>query len=898
MIAPIPFQQIGRIPAPGDNVAIAVRRIEAGVIILLPAGAVALPFTVLEGHRFAIGAIRPGEPLLSWELPFGVALREIRPGEYVCNSTILAALRDRHVDFPIPAEPNFKDHFELFQLDETSFRPGRQVEPVAQPGTFQGFDRGSRRGAGTRNFIAVIGTSSMTASLARLVADHFKRISERYPNIDGVVAVAHTEGGGPGRPNNLDFILRCLAGFMVHPNLAAVLAVDFGAEPVNNALLNRFINEKGYPLDAIPHRFMSVAGNLQQTFRDACAQVESWLESANACSRTAQPIRNLKLALQCGGSDAFSGVSGNPVAGLVAREIIRHGGSANLAETDELFGAEPYILRNVRDVETARAFLAQLRKFQERVGWHGLSAESNPSGGNQFRGLYNISLKSIGAALKKSPDTRLDYVIDYAERMTAPGFYFMDSPGNDLEGIAGQVASGCNMILFTTGNGSVTNFPFVPTIKVMTNSGRFELLSRDMDVNAGRYLEGVPMETIGQETFELALRIASGQRSVGEKAGHAQVQLWREWRQTDRSRLSRLQNAPKPSGQPLRVTSNGGPPKELKANYRAYPTESGFATDQIGLIVPTSLCSAQIGRMIAEKLNRTAQHSDVTRYVALPHTEGCGVSGDDAIRLLERTMAGYLRHPSVRRGLLLEHGCEKTHNDAMRNFLAEHGLSADRFGWASVQLDGGIDNVTRKVVSWFTANRGPALRNRVETSLQNLRLGLLTAGEVPEELADAFAELARIIVEAQGTIVAPQNATLWRAPKFRELLADASTIEPTLAYGDVLGKSGFHMMETPTEHFVETATGLAATGVDLMLAFVAGPPQQAHPMIPLLQISVPGNHKSSDDFDLVADLGRGDLFPQLLELTLRTASGAYVPKLFANGNIDFQVTRGWLGVST
>ena len=230
--------------------------------------------------------------------------------------------------------------------------------------------------------------------------------------------------------------------------------------------------------------------------------------------------------------------------------MIRYGGAANLAETDELIGAEPYVLQNVKDVETARTFLHMVERFKERVSWHGASAEGNPSGGNKFRGLYNIVLKSIGAARKRDPDVRLDYAIEYGEPLKGTGFYFMDSPGNDLESIAGQVASGCNAIFFVTGNGSITNFPFVPTIKIVTTSERYQLLAADLDVNAGAYLDGTPMDELGQALFERTLRVASGERSLGEQAGHAQVSIWRNWQQTDTSQLEELLAAPVPEGRP------------------------------------------------------------------------------------------------------------------------------------------------------------------------------------------------------------------------------------------------------------------------------------------------------------------------------------------------------------
>ena len=437
----IEFEGVGRLPTPEDNVAIACRTLEQGTQIACKGATLTLSHTILEGHRFAVQAIRKGEQLLSWGLPFGLALTEIKPGDYVCNEWILIALRQRHVKFELPQAPNFENHRIRYQLDPQRLNAGKQVERYAQPGTFKGFDRGAR-GVGTRNFIVVLGTSSRTASYARALAERFRSVPSKYANIDGVAAIAHTEGGGTERPNNLDFVLRTLAGFVVHPNVGAVLAVDVGNEAVTNHLLHAFMCANNYPVNGVTHDFLSMTGSFEEALARGESTVRGWLPEVDQCRRTTQPLEKLRIALQCGGSDAFSGVSANPLLGLVAKELVRHGGSANLAETDELIGAEPYVLSNVRDVETARAFLNKIERFQERASWHGETAEGNPSGGNNFRGLYNITVKSIGAARKKDPELRLDYVIDYAQPMTAPGFYFMDSPGNDLEGIAGPGGGG------------------------------------------------------------------------------------------------------------------------------------------------------------------------------------------------------------------------------------------------------------------------------------------------------------------------------------------------------------------------------------------------------------------------------------------------------------------------
>jgi altronate dehydratase len=895
------FEAVARFPSPGDNVAIATRRLEAGTVIQHGDRRYSLAHTVLEGHRFAASPIAKGEALLSWGLPFGHATRPIAPGDYVCNAKILNSLGHRNIDFALPETPNFTDFMQRYELDEAGFRPGSQVAPSPEKRTFPGFAREGRRGAGTRNFVIVLGTTSLTASFARALAGRFQGGLSAYSNVDGVVAVTHTEGGGQSAPNNRDLLLRTLAGFMVHPNVGAVLAVDYGSEVISNAVLRAFMEERGYPLKDVLHAFQSVQGNLEDELGRGEATLRGFLPRVNAFQRSPQPAAELRLALQCGGSDAFSGLSANPLMGWVAKTLIRQGGAANLAETDELIGAEPYVLSNVRDLPTAKAFLGKIEAFKERAAWHGHSAEGNPSGGNQYRGLYNIAVKSLGAARKKDPEVRLDYVIDYGQPMSEPGYYFMDSPGNDLESIAGQVASGCNLILFSTGNGSITNFPFVPTLKFVTTTGRWQMLAREMDVNAGRYQDGTPMEALGQETFELALAIASGQPSLGEHAGHSQVSIWRDWRQTDASRVQALLAAPKPSGHPLRTK----PAEGDGGRYVALRGEAGWAADQIGLIVPTSICSSQIARLISERLNE--HHTGdgaVTRYVALLHTEGCGAAPGYSQQLYLRTALGHLTHPSVRRALLLEHGCEQTHNDAMREYLAGQGIDVTRLGWASVQLDGGIEKVTDKAERWFREALGPlGSPAEEEVGLGHLRLGLTATGEVGDAVGRALAGVARTIVGAGGLVVVPENAALLHSRAFREaLLLIPDEAFPTLGYGQPASQGGLHVMETPTDHQVETLTGLGATGVEVMLVHVAGPPLQAHPMIPLLQVSAdPATvRRFAKDLDRVlpeANGAAGALSGDLLGLVLDVASRRYTPYLFGLGHTDFQLTRGWLGLS-
>ena len=905
---PLPFHEVARLPLPGDNVAIATRALPAGARIDHNGRILTLDYTALEGHRFAVAPIPHGGALLSWQLPFGLATRPIAPGQYVRNAEMIDALSVRALDFDLPDEPNFSDHVQPYLLDAANFRPGQQTPRYAQDRHFEGYARPGGRGVGTRNMIILLGTSSRTGGFVRQLEARLAGLAGRYNNIDGIVAIAHTEGGHDN-PNNTDSVLRTLAGFITHPNVGAALCVDYGLEPVDNARLRAYLADNNYPLHAVPHAFLTLQGGFHAGLAQAETIVQGWLAQVNAAARAPQPLSELKLALQCGGSDAFSGISGNPLASWVARELIRYGGAANLAETDELIGAEPYMMLNVRDAETAAAFLTTIERFQERVAWHGHSAAGNPSGGNKYRGLYNIVLKSIGAAMKRHPDVRLDYVIPYSAPMKAPGYYFMDSPGNDLESIAGQVASGCNMIYFVTGNGSITNFPFVPTIKIVTTTRRYELLSRDMDVNAGRYLDGAPMDQLGAETLELTRRAASGQRTVGEKAGHAQVQLWRDWRQTGPGRVEEISRRPQPAGRALPLTRPSSAAPALDLTYPAFAAPAGPpAADRIGLILPTSLCSGQIGQIAAARLNRRIPPApakpSLKRYVALAHTEGCGFSGGHTGDLYVRTLLGYLRHPQAAETLLLEHGCEKTHNDYFRHELAANGLDPQRYGWASIQLDGGIDAVLQKIDDWFDQRLAAAPAPAQTTAgLSAVRIGLLSAGDLSDAAARQFGRLAAAIVAGGGAVVLPENTPLLSTDPFLDQCVGRGPHLPSLAYGqaltDAADQSGFHVMETPTQHWTETLTGLGGAGVEAILAYVGSHPIEGHPLVPVLQVTAaaPVAQRFADDMDALLDNDPAAWPQQLADLLAQTLGRRRQPKAMRAGNIDFQFTRGLLGVS-
>ena len=302
----IDFTSVARLPAPNDNVAIATQILEGGTPIRYNGQQFQLSHTILEGHRFAIESISEEAPLLSWGLPFGFATRSIAPGDYVCNQKMIDSLSIRNLPFALPETPNFSDKMASYQLDETEFRSGKQVPRHANERPFLGYQRPGNRGVGTRNYIVVMGTTARTSGFARRLADMCSESAGTYPNIDGVVAVTHTEGGESKAPNNIDMLLRTLAGFTVHPNIGAILLVDYGTEAVTNEMLKAYMLREGYTLDDVVHHFHRLQGSFDTDLAGGAEIIDGWLESVNSVARTEQSLENLKIALQCGGSDAFS----------------------------------------------------------------------------------------------------------------------------------------------------------------------------------------------------------------------------------------------------------------------------------------------------------------------------------------------------------------------------------------------------------------------------------------------------------------------------------------------------------------------------------------------------------------------------------------------------------------
>ncbi len=333
----------------------------------------------------------------------------------------------------------------------------------------------------------------------------------------------------------------------------------------------------------------------------------------------------------------------------------------------------------------------------------------------------------------------------------------------------------------------------------------------------------------------------------------------------------------------------------LPESFRAIVTERGTVTDRVGLVLPTSLCAGQIARRIAGWLDaRHAGEGGISRYVALPHTEGCGASSGSSEDIYIRTLIGHLTHPLVGPALLLEHGCEKTHNDYLRHALRERGHDPARFGWASIQLDGGIDAVEQKVAAWFaTARKHAPPLEYADAGLGALRLGLAAVGELSPDAAPTYAGLARLVIASGGTVVMPESALPLASTADWLSVFGIEPPSPSLGYGETAATPGLHVMETPTGDWGEILTGLGATGVEIIVAHSASHPLVAHRMIPVIQTTT-ADSLHGVDFDLVID--DAGIEP-LLDIALRVAGREYMSKMTVRGNVEFQITRGRLGIS-
>lgn len=481
-----------------DNVIIALDSVPAGTVLTEK---IVAARHVPKGHKLAASPIVRGAPIRKFGQIIGFAGRDIAPGDWVHEHNV--ELHEFARDYAFAAEA----------------RPDSGLLPGEAPATFEGFRRTDGR-AGTRNYIGILSSVNCSATVAEFIAEAVTRsgILADYPNIDGVIAFTHGTGCGmSSKGEEFDVLARTQWGYASHPNFASVLLVGLGCEVFQIPRL-----QKEYGIGEGPH-FQSLTiqdtGGTRKSIERGVAKIREMLADADAVHRETLPASELTLALQCGGSDGYSGLTANPALGAAVDMLVRQGGTAILSETPEIFGAEHLLTRRAESEAVGRKIVDLIAWWTDYAARAGGELNNNPSPGNKAGGLTTILEKSLGAVAKGGTST-LRSVYRYAERVDRKGFVYMDTPGYDPVAATGQVAGGANMLCFTTGRGSAYGCKPTPSVKLATNTDLYRRMEEDMDINCGDVLDGVSIEEKGREIFRLVLDIASGRRSKSELLGY------------------------------------------------------------------------------------------------------------------------------------------------------------------------------------------------------------------------------------------------------------------------------------------------------------------------------------------------------------------------------------------
>jgi altronate hydrolase len=481
---------------PADNLIVAVDHIDKGVAVAGLTSLVRVP----KGHKMAIKPIPAGGPIIKFGQVIGVAKSAIAPGNWLHEHNVGMAEFERDYAIGSSAVP----------VD---------MVPERERATFEGFRRANGK-AGTRNYIGILTSVNCSASVARFMAEAVNRsdMLADYPNVDGVVSFVHGTGCGMASlGEGFDILKRTQWGYASNPNLAGVLLVGLGCEVFQIGRMKELYGiAEG---DTFQTMTIQDTGGTRKTVEAGLARIRDMLPIANAARRETIAASELVLALQCGGSDGYSGITANPALGAAADLLVRHGGTAILSETPEIYGAEHLLTRRAVSREVGEKLIARIRWWEDYTARNHGEMNNNPSPGNKAGGLTTILEKSLGAAAKGGT-TPLAAVYEYAEPVRTKGFVFMDTPGYDPVSATGQVAGGANVLCFTTGRGSAYGCKPTPSIKLATNSDIYRRMTDDMDINCGDILDGVSIEDKGKEIFDLILRVASGQRSKSESLGY------------------------------------------------------------------------------------------------------------------------------------------------------------------------------------------------------------------------------------------------------------------------------------------------------------------------------------------------------------------------------------------
>ena len=483
-----------------DSVCVAVRDLNAGDTVTVAGRSIELAESVPFGHKVAVSAVGKGESVYKYGQPIGLATRQIQPGDWVHSHNLAMDESDRQYEYATETPP-----------------PPKPLEGH----TFMGYRRPDGR-AGTRNYIAIVSTVNCSASVARMTAQQFdaKALAD-YPNIDGVIALAHKGGCSMAcdGENHLQ-LARVMAGFARHPNVGACVLVGLGCETASPGHLveTGCLASIGIGQTSPPVLIMQEQGGTARTIDTAVRTIRDLLPKVNDVQRQPIDAGELILGTECGGSDGSSGITANPALGAAADMLVAAGGTVILSEVPEIFGAEHLMTRRAISEEVGRKLIERIEWWKQYTRAFGLSIDDNRSTGNKEGGLTTIYEKSLGA-ISKGGSMALSNVYRYAEPVTDKGLVIMDSPGYDPDSVTGLVASGANVVCFTTGRGSCFGCKPTPSIKIASNTPMYERMIDDMDVDAGTIYADQTVQQVGGRIFQMILDVASGKPTKSESLG-------------------------------------------------------------------------------------------------------------------------------------------------------------------------------------------------------------------------------------------------------------------------------------------------------------------------------------------------------------------------------------------
>lgn len=497
---------------PSDNIAVALHKLETGTPF--DASGTLAADDIPSGHKVALTNIGAGQEIIKYGQVIGVATQNIARGAHVHVHNVAMANLKRKEEFGELATPP-------------------NVLPLAKRATFDGYRRASG-GVGTRNYVGIVTSVNCSASAAKLLAKEAERsgLLDSYPGVDGIVPIVHGAGCSIGTEDEaFRKLQRAIWGYATHPNFASVLMLGLGCETNQIPLM---LEAYGRPVDdSFQYYTLQSAGGTRKSIEKGLLWLETALSEASKAKREPIDASHLSLALQCGGSDGYSGITSNPALGHAVDLLVKNGGTAALAETPEIYGAENLLTDRAASPEVGRKLVNLLEWWEDYAAKHGSEMNNNPTPGNKLGGLTTILEKSLGA-VAKAGSTNLNGVYQYGEKITAKGLVFVDSPGYDPVSLTGEVASGCNMICFTTGRGSCYGNKPVPSIKIASNSAMYQHMRDDMDINCGTIADG--LETVaeaGERIFDAILNTASGRKTCSEELdiGDAEFAPWQTYAQ-------------------------------------------------------------------------------------------------------------------------------------------------------------------------------------------------------------------------------------------------------------------------------------------------------------------------------------------------------------------------------